>query len=201
MKIPALVEEDETAVRSILKEWRDPQSVSNLLFHAALIPADIRLSTLFRGLGEREVVYYVLAAAVGFQDVDPSGLTDEDRDRVLTELLAVITITTGIIAKRASMSLHLFARRDDAPQVFALMGHEDDTVRHNLRAWLFQQFKESGVDDLNAAGRRSGVSEEVRRQVVQEFSDFLSGPPREFDGRLVPLLGYIPNLRDVAKRA
>ncbi len=94
-EITALTAEDESAVRSVLQEWRNPQAVSNLLFHPSLISADLRLATLFRGMYERRMVYYVLAAVVGFQSVDPAGLLDSDRQRVLTELLAVIRDTSG----------------------------------------------------------------------------------------------------------
>src|SRR5262245_55647916 len=83
-KITALTPEDEAVVRAIISEWRNTQAISNLLFHPTLIPADIRLPTLFRGLYERQVVYYVLASIVGFQSLDLAGLADTDRQRVLS---------------------------------------------------------------------------------------------------------------------
>jgi hypothetical protein len=86
-KIAALAADDEATVRAVLAEWRNPQAVSNLLLHSTLIPEDIRLPTLFRGLYERRVVYYVLAAVVGLQSLDAAGIADGDRQRVLTDLL------------------------------------------------------------------------------------------------------------------
>ena len=50
---------------------------------------------------------------------------------------------------------------------------------------------------MAAAGRQSGAGDEVRRRVVGEFREFLANPPEGFKSPLFPLLGYIPNLRDV----
>src|SRR6266446_8357932 len=96
---------DAAAVRSVLLQWQSPQAVSNLLFHPTLIPEDLRLASLFRGLAERRVVYYVLAAVVGFQSLDPVRMTAADRRRVVEELLALIRETNGVLAQRASVSI------------------------------------------------------------------------------------------------
>ena len=177
--------------------WQNAQAVSNLLIHPALIPEDIRLAALFRGLRERKVVCYVLSAVVGFQGVDPGELAATDRERVLAELLAIVREMTGILTKRASVSFRSFAGEADAPQVLALMGHSDDTVRHNLRAWLFGAFQSRGVEPFTAAVRRSGLAENVQRRMVGEFTTFVTSPPQGLKNPLLPLWGYIPNLRDV----
>jgi hypothetical protein len=200
-KIAALDAGDTAVVRSVLQQWRNPQAISNLLMHASLIPKDVRLPSLFRGLAEREVVYYVLAAVVGVQGIDPAGLATKDRERVLTELLAVIRDTTGILAQRASVSFQAFAIESDAPKVFALMAHTDDTVRHNLRAWLFRTFQSHGSGPFAAAARQSGVAESVQRRVVGEFTEFVTNPPQGFKSPVFSLFGYIPNLLDVLRSA
>lgn len=196
-KIAALAADDEAAIRAVLGEWRKPQAVSNLLLYPALIPKDIRLSTLLRGLCERKLVYYILAAVVGFQSIDAADIVDADRQRVLADLLAVMRDTTDILAQRASVSFTGFAKLEDAPSVFALMGHANKTVRHNVRAWLFRTFQVSGVEALADAGRRSRLAENLQLQVVGEFADFLANPPQGFTSPLFPLYGYIPNLRDI----
>jgi hypothetical protein len=196
-KIAALAPEDEAVVRAVISEWRNPQANSNLLFHPALIPADIRLPTLFRGLYERQVMYYALAAVVGLQSLDTAALGEADRQRVLSDLLAVMRDTTDILAQRASVSFQGFAKPEDAPRVFALMGHSDNTVRHNARAWLFRTFQGVGAEQLVAAGRQSGLGKEIQRQVVAEFADFLANPPQGFKSPLFSQYGYIPNLRDI----
>lgn len=200
-KISALDGEDDAAVRAVLEQWSNPQAVANLLFHPTLIPEDIRLTTLFQGLSERRVIYYVLAAVVGFQGVDPTWLAAPDRERVVTDLLAIIRDTTDILAQRASVSFREYAGQADAPRVFALMGHPDKTVRHNLRAWLFRTFQTAGVERFTAASRQSGIGEDVQRQVVGEFAEFLANPPQAFKSPLFALYGYIPNLRDIEPTA
>jgi hypothetical protein len=199
--ITALGREDDAAVRAILEQWSNPQAVANLLFHPTLIPEDIRLTVLFQGLYERRVIYYVLAAVVGFQSVDPAQLAAPDRERVVTELLALIRDRSDILAHRASVSFQAFAGPAEAPRVFALMGHPDKTVRHNLRAWLFRTFQTAGVEQFTAASRRSGIGEDVHRQLVGEFAEFLANPPQAFKSPLFALYGYIPNLRDIEPTA
>jgi hypothetical protein len=167
------------------------------LFHPALIPEDIRLASLFRGLDERRVGYYVLAAVVGFQSIDPSRVTAEDQRRVVEELLAVIRETRGILAQRASVSIQQFLNEDDAPRVFALWAHPDDTVWHNLRAWLYRTFQARGVESFAAAVHLSGLAEEVQRRLVEDFTELVTDPPEGLESRLCKLYGYIPNLRDV----
>jgi hypothetical protein len=199
--LAALTPEDEAAVRAVLNEWRNPQAVSNLLLHPALIPDDLRLSSLFRGLYEGPVAYYVLAAVVGLGGLDPAVLPDADRRRVLAVLLGIMRDTTDVLAQRASVSFDGFTLPEDAPRVFALMGHADRTVRHNLRAWLFRTFQGVGVEPLAVAGRASGAGEDMQRQVVGEFTEFVADPPQSFKSPLFLLYAYIPNLRDVEQPA
>jgi hypothetical protein len=190
--------EDTAAVRAILQRWRVPQAVSNLLFHPDLIPEEIRLDTLFRGLAESQVGYYILAAVVGFQGIDPNQISEEERNRVATALWEIIAQTADVRAQRASASIHFFATEPHAPAIFSLLSHSDKTVRHNLRAWLFDTFRDRGVEAFAAAARASGISEELRQQVVAEFAEFMTNPPEGFKSPLFRLWAYIPNLKEIA---
>jgi hypothetical protein len=198
-RIASLDTGEASAVRSMLQRWEDPQAVSNLLFHPALIPEDIRLASLFRGLAERRVAYYVLAAVVGFQGIDAAGMAAEDRARVVDELLAVIRETRGILAQRASVSVQRFLAESDAPRVFALWAHPDDAAWHNLRAWLFRTFQALGTEPFAEAASRSGLSQEAQRRLVEDFTELVAKPSEGFDSRLCELFGYIPNLRDIRR--
>ena len=188
--------EDAAAVSSVLQAWQNPQAVSNLLMHPMLIPDEIRLASLFRGLAERRVAYYILAAAVGFQSVDPVRMTAADRRRAMEELLVLIRQTSGILAQRSSVSIQQFLSVDDAPRVFALWAHRDDTVWHNLRAWLFRTFQPRGVEPFTLAAGESGLAEGVQRRLVEDFTELVANPTESYDSHLAELLGYIPNLRD-----
>lgn len=200
-KITSLDAEDTAVVRSILQWWQNPQAVSNLLVHPTCIPEDIRLASLFRGLDERRVVYYVLAAVVGFQSIDSAGMTAEDRSRIVESLLAVIRKNSGILAQRASVSIQQFMAEENAPRVFGLWAHPDETVWHNLRAWLFHTFQSRGVEAFVAAIRQSGLSEEAQQRLIEDFTELVTNPTDGFDNRLSELYGYIPNLRDVKPSA
>jgi hypothetical protein len=200
-RIGALGAEDVAVVRSVLQRWEDSQAVSNLLMHPSLIPSDLLAASLFRGLAERRVAYLVLAAVVGFQSIDPAGMTAEGRRRITEALLALIRQTKGILAERASVSIQGFLGEEDAPQVFDLWAHPDDTVWHNLRAWLYRTFQARGDEAFAAAARHSKLAEEVQRQLVEAFGEWLTEPPEGFDNTLSLLFGYIPNLRDVERQA
>lgn len=199
-KLGSLDADDTATVRSVLARWETPQAVSNLLFHPDLIPEDIRLDALFRGLAEQRVAYYVLAAVVGLQALDPTRLSAEERKRVAAELWDVMAQTTDVLAHRASVSFRGFVTDTDAPSVLMLLLHPDKTVRHNARAWLFSTFKDRGPEALAAAAQQTGLNEEVRRQVSDEFTEFVTNPPTGFKSPEFPLYAYIPNLRDVVDR-
>jgi hypothetical protein len=198
-KISSLDTRDEEVIRAVLAQWQNPQAVSNLLLHPTIIPKDIRLASLLRGLAERRVVYYVLAAVVGFQSVDPREIAGEDRRRIAEELLSVIRKNRGILAQRASVSVQGFLTRDDAPRVFDLWAHPDDTAWHNLRAWLFRTFQADDAESFAAAASRSGLAKETQRRLVEDFTDLVTNPREGCDSELGELFGYIPNLRDVGQ--
>jgi hypothetical protein len=200
-QIASLGAQDTAVVRSVLGQWQNPQAVSNLLFHPGLIPEDLRVASLFRGLAERQVIYYVLASVVGFQSIDPAEVCPDNRGRIVEELLSVIRATRGILAQRASVSIQCFLSEEDAPRVLALWSHPDDTVWHNLRAWLFRTFQVRGVQSFAEAARRSGLAEAVQTRLAEELSELVNNPPNGFDSRLSELFGYIPNLRDMGQKA
>lgn len=196
-RVPSPDADDAAAIRSVVQRWHNPQAVSNLLFHPTLIPEDMRLASLFRGLAERGVIYSVLAAVVGFQSIDPAGMTAEDRRRVVDHLLAVIRDTSGILAQRASVAIQRFLSENEAPRVFGLWAHPDDTVWHNLRAWLFRTFQTRGVAPFTQAARWSGLAEDAQAHLVEDFAELVSSPSEGIDNQLRNLFGCIPNLRDV----
>src|SRR5262249_39189589 len=172
------------------------QAVSNLLFHPDLIPEDVRLPALLRGLNEQREPYYALAAICGVGTLDRARWSAADRKRVRDGLLATLRNTNDVRAQRASLTLGEFAGEGDAPQVIALLEHPNDTVRHNLRAWLFRALKDRGAEAFAAAVRDSGLGPEARRDVLADFTDYVTDP----DGAAYtgPLFAYIPNFREVS---
>lgn len=196
-RIRSLDASDAATIRAVIDQWENQQAVSNLLFYPMLLPSAVRLAALFRGLAERRVTYYVLAAVVGFQKIDTSRMDGEQRARVVDELLPLVRDAKGIIAHRASVSVQPFLTEDAAARVAALAPHVDDTTWHNLRAWLFRTFRGRGTDAFAALISESALSEGEQQRLLEEFVAVAAKPPQSFDPRLSELLGYIPNLRDV----
>lgn len=194
--IATLSAEDSEVVRDVIAQWQQPQAVSNLLIHPNLLPEDVRLTCLFRGLAEHRVPYYVLAAIVGFQSIEPNRLTTDENAKIATALWDVIAQTEGVLAQRASLSFRAFASEVEAPAVLFLMAHSDKTVRHNLRSWLFSVFKDRGLEAFANAVQASDLGEAQKQELVAEFTAFTTTPPEGFNSPLFPLLTYIPNLRD-----
>jgi HEAT repeat protein len=189
--------DDEQVVRSLLSSWRDEQAISNLLVHPAVIPAKNRIAALTRGLDEREQPYYVLAAAVGVQGLDPSMLSDTDRAALRDRLLKIIQLDDSIIARRATVSLRVVLTPADAEPVWQLLEHPNETVRHNVLSWLVETF---APDDPSALHRRldqSAISVEAKIRAKGEVD--MSVERRRtgaFDALGRPLLSYIPNLSE-----
>jgi len=188
---------DAKAIRDILKEWDSPQAVSNLLMYPNLIPEDVRLASIFRGLDERKPAYYVVATVVGLARIKPHMLSREDREGIASKLLAIIREAKDVRATRASAALGEFLRPSDAPLVIALTEHQDETVRHNLKAWLLETFKSRGVDTFAEAVRKSELPAEAPRRLIAEFQEFgRNHDQMEQVSKTQILYAYIPNLKE-----
>src|SRR5687768_13183400 len=66
--------EESERISLIVSEWRDGQAISNLLFYPRLIPATQRWEALDRALDENGHGYYIIAALVGLQSVEPASV-------------------------------------------------------------------------------------------------------------------------------
>jgi hypothetical protein len=195
-KIKVLSPKDSGAIRAILKEWKDSQAISNLLIHADLIPEDVRLDSLFRGLGEQRVPYYVLAAVLGFDHLNRDKLPAENRKRLIAKLVMILRETKDVRADRVSLTIGGFVAESDAPEMIDLMDHPNDTVRHNLRAWLFKTFKDRGAAKFAAAAGKSRLSQGAQRRLMTEFKEFVGSTEEAQDLKSGTLFAYIPNLKD-----
>lgn len=186
--------DDEQVARTIMREWRNEQAVSNLLMHPGFIPDDIRMRSLIRGLDEREEAYYILAAVVGVQSIRVSG---EERLALRDRLLNIVEIDSSIIAKRATVSLENILTPDDGPLVARLLEHPDDCVRHNLLSWLVTTFDPERSRAVYELIRASGISEEAQADIELQIADYVQKRrTRSFNPLDSSLLGYIPNLSE-----
>ena len=95
---------DVTMIRKVLQDnWEDEdQMVSNLLQFPHLIPEDMRVDCLRRGLTDLESPYYILSACVGMQRLT---LKDSEWEQCFDALKQACLHEIGIVAMRAFMTL------------------------------------------------------------------------------------------------
>ena len=185
---------DTEVIEAVISEWRDEQAVSNLLIHSSLIPPATRAAALQRGLDEREHPYFVLAAVVGAPGVLASG-SDGVRPAFRDRLLRLVAEDETVVAQRASVTLFEFLEREDAPAVVTQLGHSDDTVRHNLLAWLVSTFEKSNrwLQLVEESSLPDAVKGDIRRRLADHMTATKAG---KFTALRSPLLSYIPNLSE-----
>jgi hypothetical protein len=196
-EIKKLSPADEQVVRSVLREWRDAQAVSNLLNHASLIPEDVREKYLLQGLAEVKLPYYALAAVLGVGELDADKLTPAQRKQYTAALRNILRDTDDVRAARASVAISHFVGRPEAPLVAAFLDHRNETARHNIRVWMFRTFDSKSKDEYAEALRKSGLAEPVQRRCLAEFTEYLRNPEKADQKRKSSLLfPYLPNLDD-----
>ena len=189
--------DDVQAIRTILDSWSDSQAVANLLIHPRFIPAHIRVTSLLKGLNDQDEPYFQLAATVGLQSVDPRELSPVEVTAFRDRLLEMVATDSGVLSSRASVSIHVFLDKAYAKDLCETLNHPNDTVRHNLLAWLVQNFELQDPDEFTPLLKSSALPDDAKQSVLQKVQEHLAA---EKDGRFTgtdaPLFSYIPNLRD-----
>lgn len=113
-----------------VESWSDVQAVANLLMYPAVLPEQLRIGALLRGL--RGHGYLCLAATVGVGDLSADDLPDAVRRELLDALLDVVAADAGPAGVRASAEVGPLLRADDLELLEDLAAHPVDAVRHNL---------------------------------------------------------------------
>lgn len=196
-KLRQLNRKDVKKIRSILQKWNSPQAVSNLLLCPFLIPEDLRGSCLLKGLREKKNSYYVLASTVGLQGIDPTSFSEDERNEIKESLIFTLKTSGGIISARASVSICDYLSSEDASTMFELLDHPNDTTRYNILCWLIRTMEERGSDAFVSMARSSGMPEDVRKEAIEKFQEYLRQKEAgEVSSFSMQLYAYIPNLRD-----
>lgn len=188
----------QTRLQSVISVWSDRQAVANLLMYADLIPADLRVGALIRGLTSRSDGYLQLAAAVGVGSV--GSLCAEDRTALSDALLDLVAVDTGPAAVRAAAEISALLDPARAPLLVALLRHPDPTVRHNLTVALTRALGDRSLADL--LGDSLVVSAEdavAATQILTDDGIDINRPASSI--RMLVGLPYLPNLRQWAERA
>jgi hypothetical protein len=192
-ELPELSPNDVAVVREVIQDWRPQQAVANLLFHSRLIPPDIRVATILRGLAERDRPYLTVAATVGLQSMEPSDLAPRDASVIRDQLLHLIEVDRSILSSRASVSIENWLDSANASAVCGLLNHPDETVAHNLMAWLIRHVDPA---ELTPLLETSALAPEKLRSAIRDADEYKRC--REagvtFTRASSYLFGYIPNL-------
>lgn len=196
-KLRSLNEKDMEKIRRILEKWENPQAVSNLLIHPSLIPEDIRVSYLLKGLEERRNPYYILASIVGFQNIHAKGLSIEDIRKVKENLILTLKISSGVLSQRASVSIYKFLSSEDAPMMCELLSHPDGTTRHNILCSLIRNMNETDSESFILMANDSNIPEHRKKETVDKIQQyFMQKEKGKFSSLNTFLYTYVPNLKD-----
>jgi hypothetical protein len=192
-ELPELDQNDASVVRDVIQAWREPQAIANLLFNPGVIPPDIRVATVLRGLNEYDRRYLKLAAVVGLQSIQPSAIAPSDVAIIRDRLLQIIEVEHSIISSRASVSIETWLDSSTAPAVCRLLNHSNETVRNNLLAWLITHVD---VVKLTPLLESSDLVPEKVRSVIRDADEYkrCRDAGVMFTRASSYLFSYIPNL-------
>ncbi len=190
-----LSEEEQEIVRKVLRRWDGSLAVSNLLFHPNLIPEDIRMDSILRGLAERVEPWYVCAAVVGLQSVAVADVSEEERSLLLDHLTRIMEEYKGVLSSRASVSVSSLLRAGDAERILRFLSHPNEATRHNMMAWLLRTYDKKGSEwfkeTINSSEIPQEAKEYARGKLQQYVKERRSGEPSNLAREVY---SFIPNL-------
>lgn len=192
-ELPELSANDVAVVREVLHDWQPQQAVANLLFHSRLIPPDIRVATILRGLTERDRPYLKLASTAGLQLMERSDIAPSDAAVIRDRLLELIEGDGHIISSRASVSIEGWLDSSSAPVVCRLLDHSNETVGHNLLAWLIRHIDPAELVPLLET---SDLAPEKLQSAIRDADEYkrCRDGGVKFTRASSYFFGYIPNL-------
>ena len=195
--------EDEAGIISVLQDWQDKQAVANVLMNPQLIPDAVRFHAVLRGLQDKHVDYYRLAATVGLQEFDSDTFSEEECSTIAEQLLALLE-SNDVIAERASIAIAQYITKADASKLFKFFDHSNDVVKHNIFVSLIQCIGLQEIHSFMSNAIQTGLIPQSVRDVIAEklhdLEDISKETGRAVRRKLVrsglglPLLSYIPNL-------
>jgi hypothetical protein len=194
--LPELTTEDICTLRSIIEAWDPPQAVANLLLNKDLLPEDLRFDTYLRGMDEPWGSYLRFAAFCGGPGIPEEQMSAEQLDTVRRHLFEILERDTGVLASRASLLLSS-CQASDAPNVVRFLAHPNDTVAHNVLAWLLRKVTHEDLEALNALLAASVLPDALCEQVTTRVREHLAAKERG-EMSMVDrwLYAYIPNLNE-----
>ncbi len=202
--ISTLTSDESAQVESIIRDWIDPQAVSNLLFYSSLIPADSRFQAIDRGLHSYDAPYFALAATVGLQGIKPDEVPQDRRDEWIRLLLVLVQSESYVLAGRASVTIFSWLTESEPADLLSLYPVPDETASKNIVAYGIARFGDLPAAEFVQRLSQSGVPDAaitVFEDAYQEYHQRKSNGEPVAELVKCPLLCYIPNMSDVSSES
>ncbi|NEO86559.1 MAG: hypothetical protein F6J87_20220 [Spirulina sp. SIO3F2] len=178
---------DQAQIRNVIEQWNEQQAIANLLMYPSLIPSDLRLDSLLKALTER-VSYSALAAIIGLQGHD-DWWSNVERANIVEHLQSIVFGAPQAIANRASITLLDYLRPQDVDKTVFFLGSPHEVVQYNSLLALLRLFDTEvtrhHVNTTFEAGRMTKLGHDYAVAHIDTVQ------PDD-----LPLLSYIPNLKD-----
>ncbi|XP_065655539.1 uncharacterized protein LOC100199092 isoform X4 [Hydra vulgaris] len=134
--LKCLSDRDTKMIRKIIEEnWDDEvQMVSNLLQYPNLIPEDIRVSSIIKGLEDEEMPYYILSASVGAQKLK---LNEDCMKLIFDPLRKAVFNDQGVISMTAfTTMLPYLSFPDDINLILNIIKKKKSALQDCAISWL-----------------------------------------------------------------
>jgi hypothetical protein len=211
--IKSLSEEDKQYIVSILEKWERPQAISNLLMHPGLIPPNLRQHYILKGLNEKTIKYYSLAASTGMSH---GGIDGMERVPIRDCLIKLLEKGDDVLTSNISVTINNFIEKDDALLLLKFLEHPNETVRQNILFCLVEKIGPNELEKITKAEPVTAKSQlhkrvltklskrpsksflsETTKKVLARLKEYKSRDKKKhLSGGIYQAFSYIPNLNE-----
>lgn len=188
-------------IEQVLDEWQNEQALVNLFFYPQLIPEQRRVPVLLKALASEHAPYYVLAAVVGMQQLNPGYFSADDRQQLVTQLLGLVAENVALISARAAVTIWEYLEEHNLNDYLMLYPAKDSATNKNILAYILTKYADHTKRAFKRQLRAAGLPWGRRRRFVRCFKKFLKGKRTGSNVfMLTPVYVEIPCLADVDQR-
>jgi len=193
--LQTLTERNMQVVTNILNHnWEEEvQMVSSLLQSPLLIPEELRINSLIRGICDYEEPYYILSAALGIQRLK---IDDKDRDNILTHLKKALFNEHGSVCMRVFITLRPYLKFPRDVDLFIEILNTKKSPLHNTAlSWLVLNVNDK--EELSDILKKNNVPEHLVTQAEQKMEKhcrhLAHGDPSPIS---IEVIDYVPSFDD-----
>ncbi len=188
-------------IEQVLDEWQNEQALVNLFFYPQLIPEKRRVPVLLKALGAEHAPYYVLAAVVGMQQLNPGYFATDERGELVTQLLGLVAENVALISARAAVTIWEYLEEHNVNDYLMLYPAKDSATNRNILAYVLTKYADHSKRAFKRQLRDAGLPWGRRRRFLRCFKKFLKGKRTGSNVFMqTPVYVDIPCLSDVDQR-